>query len=151
MSAERQSVTCQRARAQISLAADGQLSEFERRLLARHVARCVDCALYEMDVSALTDALRSAPLERTAFTIAVRRRRRFHPARAGLRAVAVALPLVVAVFIGQGALTSLAGSDRLPEPTRYPTSSQLNREVESILDGTPASEFPGIRGTQQSL
>jgi len=151
MSAERKSVTCQRARAQISLDVDGVLSEFERRLVAAHLERCEDCRTYQADVAAFTDVLRGAPLEHAERRIVVRRPRRLRPVATALRGAAVALPVAVAVFIGQGALTDLNRPDGIQTPTRYPTAAQLSREVESVLNGPAANDFAGIRGKQKSI
>jgi len=152
MGAERKSVACQRARAQISLDLDGCLSEFERRLLVAHLERCVDCRLYEGDVAAFTDVLRGAPPEQAERAIVVRRPRRLQPMRLGLRAAAVALPVIAAVLVGRGALTtSLAERTPTLAPTTYPTTRELTREVQSVLNGPRANDFEGIRGTQQSI
>lgn len=55
--------TCERAAELVSLDLDGELSRFERVLLARHLSRCAGCADYSAEVTAATKALRSAPLE----------------------------------------------------------------------------------------
>ena len=55
--------TCERAAELVSLELDGELSRFEHVLLARHLSRCATCAAYAADVTATTNALRSAPLE----------------------------------------------------------------------------------------
>jgi predicted anti-sigma-YlaC factor YlaD len=55
--------TCERASELVSLDLDGELSRFERVLLARHLSRCAACAGYAAQVTAATEALRNAPLE----------------------------------------------------------------------------------------
>lgn len=55
-------ITCDRARARISLDLDGELSEFETSLLDRHLRRCDACAAFASDARVATDLLRAAPL-----------------------------------------------------------------------------------------
>ena len=55
--------TGERAAELVSLERDGELSRFERVLLARHLSRCAACADYAAKVTAATDALRCAPLQ----------------------------------------------------------------------------------------
>jgi len=55
--------TCERAVELVSLDLDGELSRFERVLLARHLSRCAGCEDYAASVTATTKALRTAPLE----------------------------------------------------------------------------------------
>jgi anti-sigma factor RsiW len=55
--------TCERTAQLVSLDLDGQLSYFERKLLAHHLARCPGCAEQARGTTAVTRLLRSAPLE----------------------------------------------------------------------------------------
>lgn len=54
---------CDRARAWASLELDGELSQLERALLAAHTRRCESCAAFAAELRALTETLRSAPLD----------------------------------------------------------------------------------------
>lgn len=56
-------VTCDRARARISLQLDGELSRFEVALLERHLHGCAACAAFAGDAREATLLLRSEPLE----------------------------------------------------------------------------------------
>jgi len=93
---------CDRTRAQVSLALDGELSQVERAHLRAHVGRCTECAAYARDLDGLTQELRSAPLQRPRGRVPARRR------RPGARRLQLALvAAVVAIAAGLG---SLAGS-----------------------------------------
>ena len=93
---------CDRTRAQVSLALDGELSQVERALLRAHVGRCTDCAAYARDLDGLTQELRAAPLQRPRGRVPTCRRR--HGARR------LQLGLVAAVVALAAGLGSLAGS-----------------------------------------
>jgi len=54
--------SCDRARLWASLALDGELSEFERRLLEAHLEGCTECSEYDRGVRAATAALRADAL-----------------------------------------------------------------------------------------
>jgi predicted anti-sigma-YlaC factor YlaD len=56
-------VTCDRARARISLQLDGELSRFEVALLERHLHGCAACASFAENAHETTLRLRAAPLE----------------------------------------------------------------------------------------
>ena len=142
MSAVPRTIVCDRVRAQISLRLDGELSQLESRMLGSHLARCADCREYEADVVRITTELRSAPLERMEIPVVIRRPRRLSALR--LQA-GVAAALAVAVL---GAMTQFplrpAGEPAFASPERYPTSSQLTREVNQIIaDGKVFGEHQG--------
>lgn len=87
---------CDRARHWVSADADGELSTFERVLLANHLTGCPSCREFRTSVSGLTRTLRSAPRERFEVILIGRIRR-----RARLRlAPAVAAMAVAAVGLG---------------------------------------------------
>src|SRR5215831_11917857 len=71
--------TCDRAAELVSLDLDGELSRFERVLLARHLGRCATCADYAAEVTAATKVLRSAPLEALREPVALPTIRRRFP------------------------------------------------------------------------
>jgi anti-sigma factor RsiW len=141
MSAVPRTVACDRVRSQISLRLDGELSELESRMVASHLARCATCATYEGDVARITTELRAAPLELMDNPVVIRRPGRVSALR--LQA-GVAAALAVAVL---GAITQLSAPASEPtfaSPARYPTSSQLTREVNQIIaDGNTFAEFQG--------
>lgn len=87
---------CDRARHWASADVDGELSTFERVLLANHVARCSECQEFRASVRGLTTVLRATPRERFEVILTSRIRR-----RATLRlAPAVAAMAVAAVGLG---------------------------------------------------
>lgn len=126
------SLVCERVRAQISVGLDGELSQLERAMLGSHVTRCASCRAYETSVRAVTDALRSAPLEEIERTIVVpRRRRQLVTTRMQVGAAAAA---AIAALIGSSEL--LRGEQIRIQPVflpdrgqvKYPTQQQLTRE-----------------------
>jgi anti-sigma factor RsiW len=141
MSAVPRSVVCDRVREQISLGLDGELSQLESRMLATHLRRCPGCREYEADVRRFTDEIRSAPLERMERPIVIRLPRRVSALR--LQA-GVAAALAVAVL---GAVTQIEapeGNAGFASPSRFPTTAQLEREVDQIIaDGTTFGELHG--------
>lgn len=99
---------CERARAWASLGLDGELSQVEQALLRAHVGRCAACAEFARDADALTQEIRSTPLERPLAALSAggvlpprRRSTARHVLRVGAAAAAVALA---------AAFGSLAGS-----------------------------------------
>jgi predicted anti-sigma-YlaC factor YlaD len=87
---------CDRARHWVSADVDGELSTFERVLLANHLKGCPPCREFRTSVSGLTRTLRSAPHERFEVVLIGRIRR-----RARLRlAPAIAAMAVAAVGLG---------------------------------------------------
>ena len=88
---------CRRARELASLELDENLSQIEQARLAVHVRRCAPCREFRLGVHAMTETLRSAPLEPIPRQVMLPYRRRMT-----LRALqaGVAAALVVATGIG---------------------------------------------------
>jgi len=95
---------CERARQWVSAEVDGELSRFERVLLAAHTANCSPCRDFHAGTVGFTSALRAAPIERPERLIEIGRTRRRVRARL---APAVAAMAVAAVGLG----SILASSD----------------------------------------
>jgi predicted anti-sigma-YlaC factor YlaD len=118
---------CTRVREQVSLALDGQLSQFEQRMLEAHLARCSSCAVYSDEVTAFTEQLRSAPPVALQRPIVVRRTR---------WAAGVRLQAGVAAAVGLVALglaSQFAGSESSPDlaqghVTEHVSQDQLKYE-----------------------
>ena len=142
MSAVPRSVVCDRVRAQISLRLDGELSQLESLMLASHLGRCADCSEFEASVVAVTNDLRSAPLEPVPHPIVVRRDRR----RAPVARMQIGIAAAVAVAV-LGAVSQVLPGESEPAfaaPQRYATTSQLAREVQQIIaDGKAFSKRGG--------
>jgi predicted anti-sigma-YlaC factor YlaD len=107
---------CERARLRASLGLDGELSQVEQALLRAHVGRCAACAAFIGAAAALTQELRTAPLQRRPGAVVPVRRRRTggHALRLGAAAAAVAV---------SAGLGSLAGSLTSPRPTHVSASA----------------------------
>ena len=101
---------CVRAREHVSLELDGELSDFERALLAAHLAQCSACRRFEADAAALTNQLRAAPPETLSRPVPLPTRSRFVPARVVPAAVAAA----AVVAVGLGAALSLLDTTTSP-------------------------------------
>lgn len=96
---EARRVACERTARFVSLDLDGELSRFERALLARHLARCTSCAADAQGIVALTKCLRAAPLEPLPAPVVITRLRR-PVGRVARSAVAVAMLAVVGAWFG---------------------------------------------------
>ncbi len=131
MSAVPRSLVCERVRGQVSLRLDGELSQLESRMVDAHLARCSDCREFELTVCAITEDLRTAPLEPVSRPVVVRRLRRAAPLARTQIGIAAALAVVVL-----GGVTQL-GTQRqevgFGTPQRFDTSAQLEREVKQII------------------
>jgi predicted anti-sigma-YlaC factor YlaD len=104
---------CERARQWASADVDGELSTFERVLLADHLERCASCAAFNSELRGLTSALRAAPRERFEGVVIGRIRR-----RARLRLAPAAAAMAIAA-VGLGSLLASSQLNRAPglEPT----------------------------------
>jgi hypothetical protein len=116
---------CVRACGWISLRLDEQLSDFESVLLDAHLARCSDCRAFAGGVTAMTAALREAPLEEPSVGFQVPRRNAGR--LLGLRAVSAA---AVAAAVGLSGLVGLELSTG-----RAPTTAvRFDRNVIGLKD-----------------
>jgi predicted anti-sigma-YlaC factor YlaD len=95
---------CERARQWASVELDGELSSFERALLADHLSRCPDCRAFRASVAGFTAELREAPHEPFEGIAIGRMRRRFRLAQA---------PVAVAMAVAVIALGSILASVQL--------------------------------------
>jgi hypothetical protein len=99
---------CEGARTWASLELDGELSQVERVLLAAHLRRCEPCSAFVGELRALTEVMRTAPLEVRERPFVFQTR---GPARLDRRlALRVALAATLAAL--GAALGVLAGSVR---------------------------------------
>jgi predicted anti-sigma-YlaC factor YlaD len=126
---------CERARQWSSLRLDGELSELEEALLARHLESCSDCLGFDGRLRSAARSLRETPPEPplVPFRIPTRPRRRI-TVPTGRRAAVVAIAAALA-------LGSLVGS-QLNRPasspgTDEPQLSQLTRSDMNQLRQIP--------------
>lgn len=70
-----------------ALVPDGELSQFERRILEVHLARCTDCARHAEQLAALVAVVRDTPRESMSSPVEVVRRPRL--GWGGVRRIAV--------------------------------------------------------------
>ena len=106
---------CTREREWISLALDGELSEFEQVVMAAHLERCADCRAFAAEARGFTTALRAAPDEPLAARVwvgdpersvrAARLRRRVAPVASAAAALTAAFLGVT--FVPEGARIAL--------------------------------------------
>jgi predicted anti-sigma-YlaC factor YlaD len=123
---------CDRARQWASADVDGELSRFERVLLAAHTAACPSCREFHAATVEITNTLRTTPLEWPSRLIEIRRVRRRIRARL---APAVAAMAVVAVGLG-----SLVASSELQSGS-----------VGSSLSGGQSSALSRVDAINQSM
>jgi anti-sigma factor RsiW len=93
---------CDRAREQISLRADDELSELGIADLERHLARCAACATFARDVGGVSRALRAAPPTWPDFAVELPRRRGRTVARTLQLGAVAAAAGVLAIVVGGG-------------------------------------------------
>ena len=117
---------CERVRGQISLDLDGELSQFERALVARHVQRCPACAAFRATATSFTEALRSAPLESPQYPIALPSLRRRAYGELGSNAIRIAAAAAgIAVVLSLGLASSDPFGSNAPRSTPSATSAYL--------------------------
>jgi putative zinc finger protein len=139
-------LACERARGQISVGLDGELSQLERAMIASHVERCSSCRQFEHEVSGFTRALRDSPLEVMARPVTIQRPRR---RAAGARfQMAAAAAVAVAVLVGASqALRSQPIEiqhnfvPKTPQKMNYMTRKDMERE-QAILARAPRPGHP---------
>ena len=106
---------CERTRASISAALDGELSEFESLLLRAHLNACDGCREFEVSAQLSTTALRAAPLEQLTRPLALPSKRR---RAVGLRVPSAAAAAVLMVTLG-GVFESLHGGAARPSSVAF--------------------------------
>ena len=140
--------SCERARQWASQALDRELSELERAALQRHVASCSSCAAFAGRLTAVTAALRSAPLARPLQLVVVpvaprraRRRQQLAVSRAVLAAVAAAAAVVMA-----GALITFTPGPRLVHASAFQLQPDNGRaELDSTRLAAAFARIPDDR------
>jgi predicted anti-sigma-YlaC factor YlaD len=133
---------CDRARHWVSADVDGELSMFERALLANHLAGCPACREFRASVDGLTRTLRTTPLEPFNVTVIARIRRRAH-----LR-VAPAVAAMAIAAVGLGSI--LASSDvRTGSVARVkPASAAIDTMNLSISTARERGKLPVVKNAR---
>jgi predicted anti-sigma-YlaC factor YlaD len=93
---------CRRARELASLELDEDLSQLEQARLGVHVRRCAACREFRLGVRAMTETLRSAPLEEMERHVMLPYKRRMT-----LRVLQVGVAAMLVVATGIGAFVPL--------------------------------------------
>ena len=128
-------LVCDRVRSQVSLELDGELSELERMMVARHLDHCADCLAFRDGAVETTNTIRTAPLERFERRVALPRlhRGRLIAARdVALRATAAAAGIAIVLGLGLGERGVLDGNR--PTPTRAAYLDSPNAEAQIIRE-----------------
>ena len=108
------SKACERARAQLSLRLDDELSDFEIVELRAHLKRCRACSDYESQTETVAEMLRTAPLEAPEWPVALPRRHRRRLLAPQLQVAVAIVAVVGATVLGMMRGTgSLAPSPRV--------------------------------------
>ncbi|HUK93504.1 MAG TPA: zf-HC2 domain-containing protein [Gaiellaceae bacterium] len=118
-------LSCRRTGELVSLELDGELSELESARLESHLEACAACRSLKAELTSMTVALRTAPLEGLERQIALPpRRSRFslRPLQVGAAAVAVAVAAGLA-----GALSSVTLHTRSQLPLQQQTRVIVSR------------------------
>ncbi len=124
------SAECERVRLLVSLGLDGELSQVEQASLGAHVGRCAACAEFALGLEALTQELRTAPLERPAVAqVPARRRSALRTLHVGAAAAAV----VLAAGFG-----SLAGSLSSQGPATHGSTTPFFARAGTHVPPNPA-------------
>jgi anti-sigma factor RsiW len=139
--------SCERARAWVSLALDGELSELERRLLEAHVSRCADCAAFGAQVEALVTELRSAPPEPVPCAVRDNAWRR-RPVAPAMRVVSRVAAATAAAAAGLAMFTLGAGSVGNVDTT-VTSPAPIILDVTSISD--TAQEIADLRDARRAV
>lgn len=98
-----------------ALLPDGELSQFERRILEVHLARCADCAQHAEQLAAIVAVVRDTPSESTGSPVRVVRRPRFGRGRVGRVAVGGSAAAAAVAAIALSVATKV---DRAPEQSQ---------------------------------
>jgi hypothetical protein len=135
---------CNRTRQHVSLRLDTEVSELEEALVAAHLRRCAACSAFAVDLEALTETLRAAPLAEPSVRFQLPRR----PARFGVARAGTAAAATITAAIAVGGVVGLHSSP--PRISASDIQNARNRmivkeELMQRLDSTtvrPARQVP---------
>jgi predicted anti-sigma-YlaC factor YlaD len=138
---------CVRARQQLSLRVDSELSEFEHVLLDAHLGRCDDCRAFEQGVTGFTEALRAVPAETPAISFQPPRRRAplevllANSLRAGSAAAAIAVIAISSLIALNGSTSAVPAAVDLE---RARSVLELHERQLQQLDGFSQVPKPAV-------
>ena len=125
---------CNRTRQHVSLRVDTEVSELEEALGAAHLRRCAACRVFALDLEALTETLRAAPLAKPSVEFQLPRR----PARFGVARAGTAAAAAITAAIAVGGVVGLH-----PSPPRISASDIQNARDRLILKEHLIEELEG--------
>lgn len=113
-----ETTSCERVRASVSLALDGELSELETLELDRHLVVCDRCASFAARAAVVVEAIRSTPCEHPSRSFEIAEtRRRTRPVIVIAAAVAVVVAASAGALVGTLRSSSSAARPQLrPAP-----------------------------------
>jgi predicted anti-sigma-YlaC factor YlaD len=122
---------CERTRASVSAALDGELSELEALRMRTHLDGCDACREFEESAQFSTTALRMAPLEPLSHPLALPSRRR---RTLGIRVPSAAAAAVLMVAFG-GVFETLHGGAAKPSTVAFDNRQDMraiaNRQMQA--------------------
>jgi anti-sigma factor RsiW len=139
---------CDRVRSQISLSLDGELSELERMMVARHLERCADCRVFHDRVVEVTNKIRTAPLERFERRVVLPRlhRGRLIAARdVAVRVGATAAGIAIVVGLGLGERGVLGPAQQRPRAAYLDSPSTEAKLIRELRDYRIAQTRSDVR------
>lgn len=137
---------CARARQQLSLRVDSELSEFELVLLSAHLTLCDDCRAFEHGITGLTEALRTVPVEKPSISFRPPRRRAglevllAGSLRAGSAAAAIAVVAISGLIAFNGSTQPVPAADL----TRARAVIDLHERQLQRLDSFGQAQSPQV-------
>jgi hypothetical protein len=132
---------CERARQWASLRIDGELSELEDVLLAKHLEGCASCSAFAARLTATTESVRAAPQERPQFEYPRFERPVIRlPVGRRVAIVAVAAAAALGAFVGS--------SLQKPAPVQAPRNDP---QLSFRIDMNQLRELHGIGKHQPDL
>jgi Putative zinc-finger len=123
---------CDRVRSQVSLELDGELSELERMMVARHLDRCTDCRAFRDGAVETTNEIRTAPFERFERRVALPRQHRGRLLAAreiAFRATGMAAGIALVLGLGLSERGILDGNRPTPTRSAYLDSPSAEAQI----------------------
>jgi predicted anti-sigma-YlaC factor YlaD len=139
---------CERARQWASVELDGEISTFERALLADHLGKCPECRAFSADVAGLTEALRAAPYEPFEGITIGRMRRRVRVALAPVAVAAAVAAIGLGSILASVHLSGTSGLQPLPRTPAVAGADTLNL---STLGGLERKRTEALIGPQRAV